>query len=162
MRQDSFALAVELEDKGDLESAAMCYQTLMVDDARAAVNLGSIHFRAKQYGLAADAFRQAVKVAPDMAIAWYNLGSTLKELFRTNDAIAALEMAVKLAPKYADAHFNLALLLDTSKQPRRAVKHWRAYVKLDPLDAAAARARRAIKITIGTDKLKIVYRRGPA
>lgn len=162
MTIDSFALAVELEDRGDVESAAICYQTLSAADARAAVNLGSLHFRAKQYGLAADAFRQAVKVAPDFALAWYNLGNALSELFRTTDAIEAYQRAIKLAPTYSYAHHNLALLLDTKGLPRRAVRHWREYVKLEPTGKSSDRARRAIQKTLKADKLSIVWRRGQA
>lgn len=155
MNNTAFDVAMGLEQSGDVENAVICYQTLMADDARAAVNLGVIHHKAKSYGLAADALRHAVKLDPNFALAWYNLGCTLDALMRTAEAIQAQERAVKLNPRYADAHYNLAVLLETSGLPRRAVKHWRAYVKLDPIGKAAERARRSMKRTVRMDKLKL-------
>lgn len=155
----AFNVAVELEQNGDQEAAVSSYQALMAKDVRAAINLGVIHYNRKEYGLAADALRHAVKLAPDYALAWFNLANALSELFRTTEALAAYKSAVKLAPGYADAHYNLALLLDTMKHPRRAIKHWRCYVKLDPAGEWSDRGRRAIKKTLSTEKLKIVWRR---
>lgn len=151
----AFDVAMGLEQSGDVENAVICYQTLMADDARAAVNLGVIHHKAKSYGLAADAFRHAVKLAPDYALAWFNLGNALDELMRSAESRQAYETAIKLSPRYADAHFNLAVLLETCGNPRRAVKHWRAYVKLDPIGQWADRARRSVKRTVRMDKLKL-------
>lgn len=155
----AFNVAVELEQNGDQEAAVSSYQALMAKDVRAAINLGVIHFNRREFGLSADALRHAVKLSPDYALAWFNLGNALTELFRTAEAIAAYERALKLSPQYADAHFNLALLLDLQRQPRKAVGHWRAYVRLDPVGNSARRAQRAIKKTISADKLKIVWRR---
>lgn len=151
----AFEIAMELEQSGDLEAALVSYQTLMAKDARAANNVGVIHYNRQQWGLAADAYRQAVKLDPKFAMAWCNLGSTLTELFSTVEAVNAYETALRLSPRYADAHYNLALLLETKREPRRAIKHWRTYIKLDPTGKSADRARRAIKMTLKTDKLKL-------
>lgn len=155
----AFNIAVELEQAGDVEAAVSSYQALMAHDVRAAINLGVVHYNRKEFGLAADALRHAVKVDPKYAMAWFNLGNTYQELMRTAEAVKAYETAVKLSPRYADAHFNLALLLDTQRQPRKAVAHWRAYVKLEPIGQWADRARRAIKKTLGVEKMQIVWRR---
>lgn len=155
----AFDIAVGLEERGDLEAAVICYQTLMSDDVRAAVNLGVIHYNRKEFGLAADALRHAVKIDPKYSLAWFNLANSYQELFRTTEAQEAYETAIKISPRYADAHYNLALLLETQRQPRKAVKHWRAYLKLDPVGKFADHGRRAIRKTIKTDKLQIVWRR---
>lgn len=155
----AFNIAVELEAAGDQEAAVSSYQALMSKDARAAVNLGVIHHNRREYGLAADMARAAVRIEPNYAQAWFNLGNALEELRRPTEAVAAHEKCIKLAPAYADAHFNLALLLDTMGQPRRAIRHWRAYVKLDPVGKWTDRGRRAIKKTLKVEKLQIVWRR---
>lgn len=155
----AFNIAVELEQNGDQEAAVSSYQALMAKDARAAVNLGVIHHNRREYGLAADAYRAALKIDPNYAQAWFNLGNVMDCMRRATEAIAAYEKAIKLAPGYADAHYNLALLLDTQRQPRKAIKHWRAYVKLDPAGEWTDRGRRAIKKTLSVEKLAIVWRR---
>ena len=38
---------------------------------------------------------------------------------------------LRLNPDYADAHFNLALIAERDSDNLRALKHWKAYLKLD-------------------------------
>lgn len=155
----AYDVAVELEERGDLESAIICYQTLAADDARAGVMLGNIHGRAGHWGLAADAYRQATKTAPDYALAWYNLGKAFDELMRSAEAQKAYETCLALDPNNSYAHFNLARLMENRRQPRKALKHWRKYVQLEPVSKDRERAVRAIKKTISVEKLQIVWRR---
>ena len=54
-------------------------------------------------------------------------------------------MAVKLNPDYADAHFNLALIAERKNDNMNAVKHWKAYLKLDGGSSWAAQARKQLE-----------------
>ena len=63
-----------------------------------------------------------------------------------------------LAPTYADAHYNLALAYEKLKQPRKALRHWRTYTKLDGNGPWAVHARKQIARTVEGDRLKVVYR----
>jgi Tetratricopeptide repeat len=63
-----------------------------------------------------------------------------------------------LAPTYADAHYNLALAYEKLKQPRRALRHWRAYVQLDSSGPWSSHARNQIRRILDADVLKIVHR----
>lgn len=53
--------------------------------------------------LAADEFRQATEIAPDMAAAWFNLGSVLTKTGPVSDAVAAYRRYLELAPNAPDA-----------------------------------------------------------
>ena len=64
-------------------------------------------------------------------LAYFDLGNVLDELERLDESIAAYGKAVTLSPRYADAHYNLALAYERTGQHRPALRHWRAYVKLD-------------------------------
>ena len=68
---------------------------------------------------------------PRYALAYFDLGNVLDETGRVAEAIKTYTTALQLAPTYADAHYNLALAYEKLKQPRSALRHWRAYVKLD-------------------------------
>jgi tetratricopeptide (TPR) repeat protein len=66
---------------------------------------------------------------------------------------------LQLAPTYADAHYNLALAYEKMKQPRRALPHWRSYIKLDTASPWAIHARNQIQRILQSEGLKVVYRR---
>ncbi|MDI1301389.1 MAG: PDZ domain-containing protein [bacterium] len=53
--------------------------------------------------LAAEQFRRATEIAPDMAAAWYNLGAVESKLGHFDAAITCYKTYLKLAPKADDA-----------------------------------------------------------
>ncbi len=52
---------------------------------------------------AADEFRKATEIAPDMAPAWYNLGAVLAKTGKVDEAVAAYRRYLALSPGAADA-----------------------------------------------------------
>lgn len=158
MRNDLFQTATELEQNGEIAHASMIYEALSSTDARAALNLGTIHYKRGKFERAEELYRRATTVAPDYALGFYNLGNALDELKYTVEATEAYETAIRLDPRCLDAHYNLALSLDATGERRRAVKHWRAYVRLDSTGPHADHARISIRRTIAVDSLMIVWR----
>jgi tetratricopeptide (TPR) repeat protein len=135
--QEMFLRAVRLEEiPGRLPEAKQVYQTLLEiypGHAAAAINLGTIH---------------------------YDLGNVLDEQQRLDEAIEAYERALKLVPQYADAHYNLALAYERLKEPRKALRHWEMYTRLDPAGPWANHARGQAKKILGGERLAIVTRHG--
>ncbi len=78
---------------------------------------------------------------------------------RVHEAIQTYKTALQLAPTYADAHYNLALAFEKIREPRKALKHWQAYVKLDTTGPWAVHARSQIKRILQADGLKLVPKR---
>ena len=93
-------------------------------------------------------------------MAFFDLGNVLDELQRLPEAIAAYERALELVPQYADAHYNLALAYERRAEPRRALKHWTQYARLDPAGPWASHARGQAKKILGGERLAIVTRHG--
>ena len=89
--------------------------------------------------------------------AHFDLGNVLDETGRLREAIQAYKRAIQLAPTYAD--YNLALAYEKLKQPRKALTHWRAYVRLDASGPRSIHARNQIRKTLASEALKLVYRR---
>jgi hypothetical protein len=58
---------------------------------------------ADDLALAADEFRKATEIAPEMAPAWYNLGSVQAKIGQVDDAIASYRRYLALSPDAADA-----------------------------------------------------------
>jgi tetratricopeptide (TPR) repeat protein len=156
-----FFEAVRCEEQGKVSEAAALYeQTLQIEEhAPAAINLGTILYNQRQFQRAEQLYRRATEASPDYALAWFDLGNALDELQRLPDAVEAYRAAIRLAPGYADAHYNLALAWERSNQRRRALRHWMAYARLDPVGPWSNHARLQAKKILEREALTIVWRR---
>jgi tetratricopeptide (TPR) repeat protein len=162
--QDMFLRAVQLEENpATIPQAAEIYQeilTIRPEHAPALINLGTIHYNLRRYELAEQHYRKATVADPEYALAFFDLGNVLDEMQRLSEATAAYQKAVALVPQYADAHYNLALAYERQGQRRRALRHWLAYVRLDPVGPWAKHAKEQARKILNTEKLSIVSRRG--
>ena len=158
-----FAKGIGLEeDMASQAEAIDAYkQAIELDPTHAAahINLGTLYYNRQNYSLAETHYRKAIEVDPKYALAYFDLGNVLDETGRLQEAIRAYKQALVLAPTYADAHYNLALAYEKLKQPRRALPHWRSYVKLDTTGPWSVHARNQIQRIIEDDGLRVVYRR---
>jgi tetratricopeptide (TPR) repeat protein len=158
-----FARGIALEeDPKNQDNAIAAYQRVLELDpthAAAHINVGTLYYNRQEYALAEKHYRAAIAVDPRYALAYFDLGNVLDETGRVHEAIQAYLTALQLAPTYADAHYNLALAYEKVKEPRKALKHWRAYVKLDTSGPWAVHARNQIQRVLQADGLKLVYRK---
>jgi tetratricopeptide (TPR) repeat protein len=159
-----FLRAVRLEDiPGRLEEAKTMYQTILElqpGHAASAINLGTIFYNEKAYSQAEQYYRQAVEADPEYALAFFDLGNVLDEQQRMEEAIEAYQRALALVPQYADAHYNLALAYERVQEPRKALRHWMTYTRLDPTGPWASHARTQARKILGNERLAIVTRHG--
>jgi tetratricopeptide (TPR) repeat protein len=155
-----FANGITLEEDPNHqgEAIAMYERVLELDPEHAAahINLGTLYYNRQEYGLAEQHYRSAIAIDPRYALAHFDLGNVLDETGRVAEAIQTYQAALQLAPTYADAHYNLALAFEKIKEPRKALKHWRAYVKLDTAGPWAAHARNQAERILQSDGLKLV------
>jgi tetratricopeptide (TPR) repeat protein len=112
--------------------------------AGALVNLGTIHFNARNWKQAEHYYRGAVEADPNYALAHFDLANLYDERGDRGKALEHYQAALRASPNYADAHYNLALLFQGSNQPMKAAQHWQAYLKLDPSSQWAKIARREL------------------
>lgn len=162
--QEMFLRAVKLEERPEtLEEARSLYLRILEMQpahAPAAINLGTLHYNQRDYVTAEGYYRRATESDPEYALAFFDLGNVLDELQRLPEAIQAYERAITLVPQYADAHYNLALAWERRSEPRRALRHWTAYVRLDPSGPWASHARTQTRRILGNERLAIVSRHG--
>ncbi len=158
-----FSRGVALEeDPHSYEEAILVYQQVLElepEHAAAHINLGTLSYNRGDFRTAETHYRRAIEIDPRYALAYFDLGNVLDETGRLPEAIEAYLAAITLAPTYADAHYNLALAYEKCKKPRKALKHWRTYIRLDATSPWAVHARKQIQRTLDSDQLKIVYRR---
>ena len=74
----------------------------------------------------------AVRLKPDFADAWFNLGNALQALGRHADAIPSYEQTLRYRPGDAVAHNNLGVALESVGRPDEALGHYQAALRLQP------------------------------
>ncbi|HZU34084.1 MAG TPA: tetratricopeptide repeat protein [Candidatus Angelobacter sp.] len=157
---DFFSRGVALEEDPATQAEAIdSYKKCVELDpthAAAYINLGTLYYNRHDYVQAERYYRKAIEVDSRYALAYFDLGNVLDETGRLLDAIKAYEAAISLAPTYADAHYNLALALEKARQPRKALRHWQAYAKLDTMGPWSIHARNQVKKILAADQLKVI------
>ena len=86
------------------------------------------------------AYRDALRLSPDLPIVHNDLGALLEESGRVEEAIGHFREALRLAPDFAVAHANLALALVKLDRDPEAITEFQAVLRLDPGNALARRA----------------------
>ena len=82
------------------------YQTPQI----AALNLGQLYEKHGDFSKALSYYRQAAKLSPHYAQAWYRIGTMLERSGNNDEAKAAYETAVREAPDLAEAHLRLGIM----------------------------------------------------
>ena len=160
---DLFARGIVQEENPSSQGEAITtYQRVLAMDpghAAAHINLGTLYYNRQEYGLAERHYRAAIQIDPRYALAYFDLGNVLDETGRVEDAINTYKTAIQLAPTYADAHYNIALAYEKIREPRKALQHWRAYIKLDTTGPWTVHAKHQIQRILQSDSLKLVHSR---
>ena len=158
-----FARGIALEEDPNTHTEAIAAYhhvlELAPNHAAAHINLGTLYYNRLEFSLAERHYREAVEADSRYALAYFDLGNVLDETGRVLEAVQTYKTALQLAPTYADAHYNLALAYEKLREPRKALKHWQAYVRLDTSGPWAVHARSQIKRILQADGLKLVYKR---
>ena len=157
----SRGVALEEDPATQIEAIEAYRKALELDPNHAAahINLGTLFYNRQDYAKAEEHYRKAIDVDARYALAYFDLGNVLDETGRLQDAIRAYRQALLLAPTYADAHYNLALAYEKLKQPRKALGHWRSYVRMDQSGPWAVHARNQIRTTLQEERLRLVHRK---
>lgn len=117
-----------------------------------------------------NAFRKAVDLLPDDALAHSNLGAALTDLGRFGEAVASYGRAIEIDPGLAEAHFNRGNALQACGQDQAAADSYRRALELEAdwseahnslgavlerqhdLGAALACYRRAVEVNPGNPR----------
>jgi predicted O-linked N-acetylglucosamine transferase (SPINDLY family) len=95
--------------------------------------MGPAHY---QLGIALreaiECYQMAIRLKPDFAAAWTNLGGTLTRNHEADQAIAALEKAIAIEPDLPQAHNNLGNALKATGRVDRAIGEFKKAVELKP------------------------------
>jgi len=111
---DNFATALDLHQGND---TAEIYN-----------NLGVVHIARKQYGMAVNSFRRALKNGDVSSRTYNNLGLALTRMGRLEEALESF----KYAGGESKANNNLGYVLLSDNQPDKAVPYFERAIELSP------------------------------
>lgn len=104
-------------------------------DAEVANALGNIYLTQEKYDDAANQFRKAIQIEPDLSVSHYNLGLVLEKQDKLDQALEEYSKASKLDPKASDPHKQLSHLYNDIKLYDKAISEADTALAIDPKDA---------------------------
>ncbi len=96
------------KDPAGAEQAALRLVELRPTSWAGFNRLGSLYFLSSRYEKAAEAYRRAIALNPDVALVHFNLGAVLLRLGRFEEARVALDDSIRIRP-VAEAYSNLGV-----------------------------------------------------
>jgi tetratricopeptide (TPR) repeat protein len=127
--------ALDYHQKGDLERAAVLYQTALVENpqnADALNLLGVVKLQQKDAAGAVTLIARAAGLRPNDPTIHINLGEAYRALGDLDRTIECCQTALRLNPNNVNAHGNLALALIHRGKHDAAIDHFRAAIRLNP------------------------------
>ncbi len=159
--QRFFQQACEAEEEQKSNDALELYHRALSYDgslAMAWVNVGTIHFHCREFIRAEECYRKALEIDPKYLLACSNLANVLNEQGRLKEAVEYYYGAIAIDPQFQDAHYNLALVYRGIGEGRKALQHFRLYLRCrnGGDDVWASEARRNIRQLSKTIDMRII------
>ena len=104
-------------------------------DAGYYFNLGNSYNDSGNTQKAIDAYKEAIKIKPDLEEAYYNLGVTYGKLDMYKGAITVYKQALRINPDSVQAHYNLGIAYLNINKGRFALEEYKILKDLDPQQA---------------------------
>jgi len=86
----------------------------------------------RQFDAAIENYKQALKIKPDYAEAYYNMGIALKDKGNLEEAIESYIKALKIKPDYAEAYYNMGNALKDKGNLEEAIESYIKALKIKP------------------------------
>ena len=110
------------------------------------IKLGMVRMRQDKFAAAATAFREAIIIEPDNALAQFNLGAALLETGDLNEAQAALQRACQLeGAKMPGAQLLLGQIYFRKKDYPKAIEAFEVYLRSLPNAPNAPQVKEAVR-----------------
>jgi tetratricopeptide (TPR) repeat protein len=133
--QDQQQLLVSLYSQGQLQQALDQAKYLLEQFPYSILlhNIcGAVYAAFNQYDAAIDSYKQALKIKPDYAEAYFNMGVALQEKGELNAALDSYKQALKIKPDYAKAYNNMGNALQEKVELDAAIDSYKQALKIKP------------------------------
>ena len=91
---------------------------------------GASNTALQRYDAAIDSYKQAIKIKPDYADAYSNMGIALKDKGELDAAIDSYKQAIKIKPDYAVAYNNMGVVLKDKGELDAAIDSFKQAIKI--------------------------------
>lgn len=132
---DAIMLAERAYQAGNLPQAEQIYRALLGELHN---RLGIVCGQQRKLGDSVASLNEAIRLRPDLAAPYSNLGNALRLMGRLDEAVAAFREALRLEPSFADAHNNLGLTYMKQGRLAEAQASYRQALALRPQYPIAA------------------------
>jgi tetratricopeptide (TPR) repeat protein len=85
-----------------------------------------------KYDAAIESYKQAIKIRPDYADAYYNMGISLQDQGNLGEAIDSYKQAIKIKPDYAEAYSNMGNAFKDKGELEAAIDSYKQAIKIKP------------------------------
>ena len=99
--------------------------------------LGASHVGLMQFDAAIVSYQKALKIKPDYAEAYYNMGIALDNKGDLEASIKSYKKAIKFNPEYADAYNNLGFAMNHKGFHDAAIDSYKKAININPNNAQA-------------------------
>jgi len=94
--------------------------------------LGLAAAQLKKYEIAEKSFQKLIRLKPDYAQGYYNLGNVLLSIGKVENAATAYSQAIGKMPGFLDAYLNLGICLTRQEKFDQAIETYRKAAKVAP------------------------------
>jgi protein O-GlcNAc transferase len=93
---------------------------------------GAANFDLMQFDAAIDNYKQAIKIKPDYADAYYNMGVVQKDKGDLAAAIHSYKQAIKINPSFANAYHDMGNALNANNEQDAAINSYKQAIRINP------------------------------
>ncbi len=117
-----------LQERGEWAAAGHCYRKALAlhPDAQGHFNLGTVLYGQGHHQEAIQAFLEAVRLDPQFADAWNDLGETWRDQGGMDEAVRYYRQALVASPGHGRANYNLGEFYCMAGQLEQAVPFFKA------------------------------------
>tara|TARA_B110000008_G_scaffold60207_1_gene59786 strand:+ start:424 stop:1995 length:1572 start_codon:yes stop_codon:yes gene_type:complete len=131
---------IKLYAKGELQQALKCANEMLEDFPNSFLlfNISGVCYAGlMNFDAAINIYKEAIKIKPDYADAYNNLGAAQKEKGDIEEAIVSCKQALKIKPDYAEANINLGNALKEKSDLTNAINHYKLALRFNSKNAEA-------------------------
>ncbi len=129
------AQAQNLFTQGKVSAAEQAYKHFLQDEPghfQAHCLLAQLYCNSGRTVDAIDQLHEAIRVAPQEASPWYNLGLIYKNQSALDKALSCFQQAIKLKPDFAEAYALRGVALRRAGRTNEAIDDYRRAIALNP------------------------------